>query len=128
MPRMYEKSTGNGEKFLYDENGKCIGRGVADKSGKTIYHGADGYAGKSYETAHGTVKHFDAKGNYAGGGVKHSGISVVDCGEAKNAKHSTSENSYNTEKSKAGGPGCLLTLCWVIIIVSVIVLFKILAS
>lgn len=128
MPRIYEKSTSNGEKFLYDENGKCIGRGVTDKSGMTIYHGTDGYTGKSYETRHGTIKHFDADGNYAGGGVKHSGISAVNCGESKKTEHTSNGNSYNAEKIKAEGNGCLLTICWVIIIVSVIVLFKILSS
>ena len=37
MGRYYEKSVGNGEKLLYDSDGKCIGRGVTDRNGKTIY-------------------------------------------------------------------------------------------
>ncbi len=77
MSKYYEKSVGNGKKLLYDGSGKCIGRGVTDKSGKTIYSGAGGYAGKSYETGHGTVKYFDSDNNYVGGGFAHSEGSTI---------------------------------------------------
>ena len=113
MERYYEKDVGNGKKLLYDSSGKCVGRGVTDKSGKTIYSGAEGYAGKSYETGHGTVKYFDSDNNYVGGGIKRSGMSTI-------------EGRKNTERKSAAvpeGDGCTTSLILLAIVAGIIFLF-----
>ena len=121
MSKYYEKSVGKGEKFLYDSSGKCIGRGVTDKNGKTIYSGAGGYIGKSYETGHGTIKHYDSNNNYVGTGVKRSDISAIDV-------ETRSTDSQGGYESRPAGSGCLLVGCWAIIMVFVLSIIKTLAG
>ena len=115
MGRYYEKSVGNGEKLLYDSDGKCIGRGVTDKNGKTIYSGESGCAGKSYEAGHSTVKYFDADNNYVGGGIKRSGVSKI-------------EGHKNTERKATAvpdGDGCATSLILMAIVAGIIFLFSV---
>ena len=115
MSRYYEKSVGNGEKFLYDSSGKCVGRGVTDKNGKTIYSGESGYVGKSYETGHGTVKYFDSDNNYVGDGFKRSEVSKI-------------EGRKNMERKATavpGGDGCATSLILVAIVAGIIFLFSV---
>lgn len=128
MPKYYEKSVGNGEKFLYDSNGKCIGRGITDKNGKTIYSGAGGYVGKSYETGHGTIKHYDSDNNFVGSGIKRSGVSTIQGG------YSTSDTSHNasdyktSSATKPEGEGCLVAVCWAVIIGAILTILSALAG
>ena len=93
MSKYYEKDVGRGEKLLYDSSGKCVGRGVTDKYGRTIYSGKGGYMGKSYETGHGTVKYFDTDNNYVGGGIKRSGVSSIHSSSAAAPSVGTSETA-----------------------------------
>lgn len=122
MSKYYEKSVGNGEKFLYDSNGKCIGRGVTDKNGKTIYSGAGGYVGKSYETGHGVIKHYDSNNNYVGGGIKRSGVSTIQ------GSGNTDTNLKSSPETKLEGEGCLVAVCWAVIIVAIVAILKILGG
>ena len=100
MSKMYTKPGRGNEKFLYDSNGKCVGRGVTDKNGKTIYSGAGGYIGKSYTTPAGTVKHFDSNNNYVGTGINRSGVSPIVGNDPKPENTSRTVSGERSEKEK----------------------------
>jgi len=125
MSKYYEKSVSKGEKFLYDSDGKCIGRGVTDKNGKTIYSGSGGYVGKSYETGHGVTKHFDSDNNYVGSGFSHSTGSTI-IGDDNGHINRSSSNSHSSSASKPEGEGCMVTLGCVFIIGLIYLFLKLL--
>ena len=130
MSKYYEKSVGNGEKFLYDSSGKCIGRGVTDNSGRTIYSGSGGYVGKSYETGHGVTKHYDSDNNYVGSGFTHSTGSTIIGNDNKSSVHTncSTSNSHSSSASKPEGEGCMVTLGCVFILGLIYLFLKLLYS
>ena len=126
MSKYYEKSVSKGEKFLYDSDGKCIGRGVTDKNGKTVYSGAGGYVGKSYETGQGIVKHYDSNNNYVGSGIKRNNVSTIQGNDTPNANHRP-KGQKSSPTSKPEGEGCFVALCWAAIIGAIISILNTLA-
>lgn len=105
MSKIYSKPGYGNEKILYDSNGKVIGRGVTDRNGKTIYSGAGGYVGKSYNTSIGTVKHFDSNNNFVGTGINRSGFSTIICKDLeKDLEHESTSHNFSVGRPAMAQP------------------------
>lgn len=85
MGKMFMKPGPFGDTYLYDDNGKLVGRGFADSHGTTRFTGTDGkYIGRSDPGLFGGTKLFDADGSYKGTSVESlamrpGDISIFDC-------------------------------------------------
>lgn len=85
MAKMYTKSSPLGETYLYNEDGKLLGRGRTDSAGTTRFTGQNGtYIGRCDPGLLGGRKMFGADGSFAGTaadrfGMEHDDIATFDC-------------------------------------------------
>lgn len=87
MAKMYTKSSPTGETYLYNGEGKLVGRGHTDPSGTTRFTGDGGnYIGRSDSGLFGRKKMFASDGSYLGStaerfGKENDDIFIFDCEE-----------------------------------------------
>lgn len=85
MGKMFTKPGPFGDTYLYDGNGKLVGRGFTDSHGTTRFTGTDGkYIGRSDPGLFGSTKLFNADGSYKGTSVESlamrpGDVSIFDC-------------------------------------------------
>ena len=71
MGKMFMKPGPLGDTYLYDGNGKLVGRGFPDSYGITRFTGTNGkYIGRSEPGLFGGTKLFGADGSYKGTSVE----------------------------------------------------------
>ena len=79
MAKMYTKSSPSGETYLYNGEGKLVGRGHTEHSGTTRFTGHSGnYIGRSDSGLFGGKKMFDSDGIYIGSAVERFGMETDD--------------------------------------------------
>lgn len=87
MAKMYTKSSPFGETYLYNGEGKLVGRGRADSSGTTRFTGQRGdYIGRCDPGLFGGSKLFGSDGSFMGTaaerfGMEDDDISTFDCAD-----------------------------------------------